>query len=153
MDDDPLSLARRCAEAMLSRDQASQGAGISVDDVGPGRASARMTVLPAMTNGHDICHGGYVFLLADTAFAVACNSYGDTTLAQACDIVFAQPAHAGDELRADAVERLRFGRNGVYDVTVRRSGGEVVAEFRGRSRALGTPLPLPEDPHQEPGGP
>ena len=153
MDDDPLTLARRCAEAMLSRDRASQGAGISVEDVGPGRASARMTVLPAMTNGHDICHGGYVFLLADTAFALACNSYGDTTLAQACDIVFAQPAHTGDELRADAVERLRFGRNGVYDVTVRRAGGEVVAEFRGRSRTLGTPLRLPEDPHQEPGGP
>ena len=87
-----------------------------------------------MVNGHRICHGGYVFLLADTAFAFACNTYGDVTVAAGCDIVFAVSAHEGDELTAEAVERARFGRNGIYDVTVRRADGELIAEMRGRSR-------------------
>lgn len=87
-----------------------------------------------MVNGHRICHGGYVFLLADTAFSFACNTYGEVTVAAGCDIVFAVSAHEGDELTAEAVERARFGRNGIYDVTVRRAGGELIAEMRGRSR-------------------
>ena len=87
-----------------------------------------------MVNGHRICHGGYVFLLADAAFAFACNTYGDVTVASGCDIVFAAAAHEGDDLIAEAQERARFGRNGIYDVTVRRADGELIAEMRGRSR-------------------
>lgn len=119
---------------MAAADRASRGAGIELRHVGPGRATAGMRVAPAMANGHRICHGGYVFLLADTAFAFACNTYGDVTVAAGCDIVFAAAAHEGDELTAEAVERSRFGRNGIYDVTVRRSDGELIAEMRGRSR-------------------
>src|SRR3954471_6988840 len=129
-------IARRCAEAMYATDAASQHLGITIDDVAPGRATARMHVTDTMINGHDICHGGYVFLLADTAFAFACNTYDVVTVAAACDVVFVAPAKVGDELVATAVERLRFGRSGVYDVTVCRADGSVVAEFRGNSRAL-----------------
>jgi acyl-CoA thioesterase len=93
-----------------------------------------------MINGHELCHGGYVFLLADTAFAFACNTYDNVSVAAACDVVFVSPARLGDELVAEAAERLRFGRSGVYDVTVRRAGGDVVAEFRGHSRSLDRPL-------------
>jgi len=128
-------LARACADAMYADDLASQKAGITIEDVAPGRAVARMTVTAAMINGHDICHGGYVFLLADTAFAFACNTYGHPMVAQGCDIMFVRPARLGDQLVATAVERGRYGRNGIYDVTV-TSGGDVVAEFRGRSRIL-----------------
>lgn len=129
------ALARRCAGAMYAEDRASRAAGITIEDIEPGRAAVRMTVTPAMINGHDICHGGYVFLLADTAFALACNTYGTPTVAQACDIVFIRPARLHDDLVATATERGRHGRNGIYDVTVIR-GDDVVAEFRGRSRAL-----------------
>jgi acyl-CoA thioesterase len=94
-----------------------------------------MRVRDDMVNGHRICHGGFVFALADSAFAFACNSYGRPAVAQDCDIVFVAPARLGDVLTADAAERTRYGRNGIYDVTVRRDG-EVIAEFRGRSREL-----------------
>ena len=101
-----------------------------------------MTVTPAMLNGHLIGHGGVVFTLADTTFAVACNSYNRTTVATGCDIDFVAPVRAGDELRAVAVERFRSGRAGLYDVTVRRADGTVVAEMRGRSREIpGTLVP------------
>jgi acyl-CoA thioesterase len=133
----PEELARACADAMATNDLASSEAGIELEAVGPGRATARMRVAPTMVNGHGICHGGYVFLLADTAFAFACNTYGDATVAAGCDIVFAAPANAGDELIAEAVERVRFGRNGIYDVSVRRADGELIAELRGRSRTTG----------------
>lgn len=129
-------LAQRSADAMYAADLASQRAGITIGGIAPGRSTARMTVGAAMINGHGICHGGYVFLLADTAFAFACNTYGQTTVAQACDIVFVRPARLGDELVAVGAERGRYGRSGIYDVTVRRGDGEVVAEFRGRSRTL-----------------
>jgi acyl-CoA thioesterase len=109
-------------------------------EVGPGTATVAMTVTDAMSNGHGTCHGGYLFLLADTAFAVACNSFGEVSVAQACDIVFVVPARTGDELLARASLRTGFGRNGIYDVTVTRDRREVVAEFRGRSRSLGTRL-------------
>ena len=129
-------VARRCAEAMYAADRSSQHLGIEITDVAPGRARARMIVADTMVNGHGIAHGGYVFLLADTAFAFACNTYDVVTVAAAADVVFVAPARAGDDLVAEAAERTRFGRSGVYDVTVRRSGGEIVAEFRGHSRAL-----------------
>ena len=96
----PDETARRSAEAMLAGDQASLAAGIELVDVGPGTATATMTVRADMVNGHDIAHGGYVFLLADTAFAVACNSYGQSTVAAGCDIAFVAPVHAGDRLTA-----------------------------------------------------
>jgi acyl-CoA thioesterase len=133
---DPQALARRSAEAMYEADRASRHLGIRIDGVAPGRATARMVVGDTMINGHDICHGGYVFLLADTAFAFACNTYGVVTVASACDVVFVGPARLGDELIAEAAERRRFGRSGVYDVTVRRADGTVLAEFRGHSRVL-----------------
>ena len=113
-------MARRCAEKMYAADRASQHLGIEITDVAPGRARARMTVAATMVNGHGIVHGGYVFLLADTAFAFACNTYDVPTVAAAADVVFVAPAQEGDELTAEAVERLRYGRSGVYDVTVRK---------------------------------
>jgi acyl-CoA thioesterase len=131
---DPQKVARRTAETMWSRDAASRALGVELDEVAPGFARARLRVGESMLNGHGICHGGLVFLLADTAFAFACNSHGPETVAAGCDIVFVSPARLGDELVAEASERTRFGRNGVYDVTVRRADGSVVAEFRGQSR-------------------
>ena len=138
MPEDPQALAQRSAKAMYDADQASRHLGIQITDVAPGRATARMQVRDTMLNGHAICHGGYVFLLADTAFAFACNTYGPTTVAAACDVVFLGPAHLGDDLIAEATERHRYGRSGIYDVTVRRAGPEatVIAEFRGHSRTL-----------------
>ncbi len=136
-DPQALDLARRSAAAMLAADAASAAAGVELQDVGPGTAVATMTVTDAMLNGHGIAHGGYVFLLADTTFAVACNSYGERTLAAGCDITYLAPARSGESLVATAVERARQGRSGVYDVSVRRSDGAPVAELRGRSRAVG----------------
>ena len=124
---------------MYARDAASQALGISIETVAAGQAIARMQVTEAMINGHGMAHGGYVFLLADTAFAFACNTYGPTTVAREASISFLQPVRAGDELEAVATERHREGRNGIYDVTVRRADGGVVAEFRGHSRELRTP--------------
>jgi acyl-CoA thioesterase len=136
--EDPQALAQRSAKAMYDADEASRHLGIQITDVAPGRATARMQVRDTMLNGHAICHGGYVFLLADTAFAFACNTYGPTTVAAACDVVFLGPAHLGDDLIAEATERHRYGRSGIYDVTVRREAPEptVIAEFRGHSRTL-----------------
>ncbi|WP_161167502.1 hydroxyphenylacetyl-CoA thioesterase PaaI [Streptomyces sp. SID5910] len=120
---------------MFAADEASKRLGIELVEQGPGTAVVRMTVTPAMVNGHRIAHGGYLFLLADTAFACACNSHGPVTVAAGADIVFVAPAHEGDVLVATAEERTRYGRSGVYDVSVRR-GEDVIAEFRGRSRSV-----------------
>jgi acyl-CoA thioesterase len=133
-------VARRCAEKMYAADRSSQHLGIEITDVAAGRAQARMTVADTMVNGHGIAHGGYVFLLADTAFAFACNTYDDVTVAAGADISFLEPVEVGAELAATAVEVARRGRSGLYDVTVRTGDGSVVAEFRGRSRSLGRPL-------------
>lgn len=133
---EPAELAKRSAEAMFRGDVASRSLGISVDGIAPGRATARMTVSEEMINGHDLCHGGYVFLLADTAFAFACNTYGVTTVAAGAEIVFISSARRGDELVAEAVERVRYRRSGIYDIKVSRSDGKPIAEFRGRSRSL-----------------
>ena len=123
-------------ETMMANDEASRGLGIELIDQGEGRAVTRMTVRDDMVNGHAMAHGGLVFALADTAFACACNSFGPVTVAASAEIVFVAPARAGDVLVAEAVVRTRFGRSGLYDVTVRRDA-EVVAEFRGRSHQLG----------------
>ena len=124
---------------MLATDAASREVGIEVRDVRPGHAIARMRVSAEMINGHGVSHGGFIFLLADTAFAAACNTHGMVTVARSADIVFLAPAREGDELEAVAQERVRAGRNGICDVTVRR-GDEVIAEFRGQSRQLERPL-------------
>jgi phenylacetic acid degradation protein PaaD len=139
-DDTPLERARLQADRMWSADVASQGLGIVLGDVGPGRAAATLTVRADMVNGHGTCHGGFLFLLADTAFAFACNTHGPDVVAAGADVNFLAPVREGDVLVATAVERVLAGRSGLYDVTVRR-GEEVVLEFRGRSRALPTVRP------------
>lgn len=122
-------------QRMLDDDLASRSLGMRLTDAGPGHATVRMTVTDTMVNGHAIAHGGYVFLLADTAFACACNSHGPVTVAAGADITFVAPAKLGDTLEATAVERVTYGRSGIYDVTVTR-GDDVIAEFRGRSRTV-----------------
>ena len=124
---------------MWAEDRASQRLGMRLVDVGPGTATLTMTVRDDMVNGHGIAHGGFVFALADSAFAFACNSYDVRTVAYACTITYLAPTRLGDELVAVATERSRSGRTGTYDVTV-TSAGEVVAEFRGTSRTLGGSL-------------
>jgi acyl-CoA thioesterase len=141
----PEETAKAAGAAMYAGDLASQRLGIEITEIGPGRATAVMRIAETMINGHDVAHGGYVFLLADTAFAFACNSYGDNTLAAGAEISFVAPVRLGDELVADAVERIRYGKSGLYDVTVRRSSdGAVVAEFRGRSRTVAGSLLDPQ---------
>jgi acyl-CoA thioesterase len=122
---------------MFNRDLTCQSLGIELDDVGPGRACVRLRMSEQMTNGHGIGHGGYLFLLADAAFACASNTHGPVAVAQSAHITYLQPAMAGEELLAEAFERSRQGRFGVYDVTVRRRTGAVIAEFRGNSLLLG----------------
>jgi phenylacetic acid degradation protein PaaD len=126
-------LARAAADAMWARDRASQALGMTLEEVRPGYARLKMRVRPDMLNGHDLCHGGLLFALADSAFAFACNSYGVVTLAAGCSIEFLAPAREGDELVAVAEERVREGRSGVYDVDVRLADGTLLASFRGRS--------------------
>jgi len=136
-----IETARRSAEIMLGSDEASRALGIELMDVGPGRSRLRMPVTAAMVNGHAIAHGGLVFTLADSAFAVACNSHGIVTVAAGADVEFVAPGRLGDVLLADAVEHTRYGRSGLTDVTVtRESDGAVIALFRGRSRSLGRPI-------------
>jgi acyl-CoA thioesterase len=132
----PQEIAERSAAEMYAADAASRQLGIEIDEVAPGRARARMTITPAMVNGRHIAHGGYVFLLADTAFAFACNTYGTTVVARQCEISFLRPVKEGDQLIAVAHERVRAGRGGIYDVSVSRAGGEVVAELRGHSTTV-----------------
>src|ERR1700685_3631273 len=121
---------------MMADAAASRSLGIEVGEVTIGAATATMTVRADMVNGHGITHGGFVFAVADTAFACACNSRGPLTVAAAVSITFVAPSRAGDVLEARAVERTVFGRSGIYDVTVRR-GADVIAEFRGTSRTIG----------------
>lgn len=132
---DPEERARRSAEAMWSGDAASQALGMRIVEVGPGRAVLEMTVREDMVNGHAIGHGGLTFALADSAFAFACNSYNRSTVAAGAEITFLAPTRLGDRLVAEANERSREGRDGVYDVTVRRDD-VVVAAFVGRSREI-----------------
>jgi acyl-CoA thioesterase len=123
---------------MWAADRASRELGLELQEVRPGYARVALGVSASLVNGHELCHGGYLFLLADTAFAFACNTYNEVTVAAACDIVFVTAARNGDRLVAEASERLRFGRSGLYDVTVTRAeDAAVVAEFRGRSRVIG----------------
>jgi acyl-CoA thioesterase len=131
----PEETAAAVGAAMFARDQASRALGMALEEVRPGYARLRMTVRGEMLNGHGICHGGIIFALADSAFAFACNSRGIVTVASGCSIEFLAPAGEGDELVAEAHERSLQGRNGVYDIDVRRADGQLVATFRGRSAA------------------
>jgi acyl-CoA thioesterase len=133
------------AHGMFAADRASRRLGIELVEAADGRAVARMRITGSMINGHDIAHGGYLFLLADTAFACACNSFGPVTVASGADVTFVASARLGDELVATASLRTGYGRNGIYDVTVRR-GDEVIAEFRGRSRTVQRPTARVDDP-------
>jgi acyl-CoA thioesterase len=137
---DPQALAEACAKAMWARDRASSGLGMAIERVGPGEAVLAMTVGDEMVNGHGMCHGGFIFTLADSAFAFACNSYNVTTVAAACDIAFLKGVRCGEILRAAAREVYREGRNGIYDIAVTDRAGAVVAQFRGRSRTIGGPV-------------
>nr|AIU93586.1 hypothetical protein LRS1606.152 [Rhodococcus sp. NS1] len=128
----------RTARDMFAADTASRALGIEMLELGDGRAVAAMTVTETMVNGHGITHGGYVFLLADTTFALACNSYGQQAVGARADIRYLRPTGAGEILTATASERARFGRNGLYDVTVTNGAGAIIAEFRGDSRAVTT---------------
>ena len=134
-----LALARACADAMWADDRASQVLGMRIVDIAPGRAVVEMPVRDDMTNGHGIGHGGFTYALADSAFAFACNTYNRRTVAYRCDIHYLAAVRSGDLLVAEAVERQRTGRNGIYDVVV-RSGDTVAAEFRGTSREIGGSL-------------
>lgn len=134
--ENPQQLAQQCAHAMYARDRACQGLGIKIDQVGPGSSRLTMKVRVDMLNGHDICHGGFIFALADSAFAYACNSYNQVTVAAGCSIDFLAPAREGDLLIAEAVERSLCGRTGVYDISVSRQSDEAVALFRGKSHKI-----------------
>jgi len=138
----PDELARACANSMWANDEASQSLGMQIEDVTSGRAVLSMPIRADMLNGQKICHGGYMFLLADSAFAFACNGYNQFTVAQSCKIDFLAPAFMGDILTAVAEERYRERRSGIYDCTVTNQGGKVIAEMRGNSRTVkGTHLP------------
>jgi acyl-CoA thioesterase len=126
-------LAERVADGMFVNDRASRGLGMQIASVAPGRAEMTMTVREDMLNGHAMCHGGFIFLLADSTFAFACNSYNRNTVAQGCSIDYLAPAHLGDVLHATGIERSRTGRTGVYDIEVRNQHGRTVALFRGKS--------------------
>lgn len=135
-DRDPHAIAQACANKMWQDDRASKGLGMSLQRIAPGEAVLSMTIRKEMTNGHGICHGGFIFTLADSTFAFACNTYDQRTVAQQCAVTFLQPVREGETLTAHAVERTRAGRGGIYDVTVRDSSNKVIAEFRGHSRTI-----------------
>ena len=139
----PQALAEACAGVMWDDDNASQNLGMRIESIGPGTATLSMTITPFMTNGHGDGHGGYTFVLADSAFAFACNSTNQRTVAQHCSITFIAPVAEGDRLTARAKEVNRRGRSGIYDIRVTNQRGDVVAEFRGHSRTISGKL-LPE---------
>jgi acyl-CoA thioesterase len=138
----PQDIAQGSARAMWNDDSTSQRLGMSLDHIAPGAATLTMTVTDQMTNGHGTCHGGYIFTLADSAFAFACNSYNQRAVAQQAAITYIAPAHLGDRLTAEAREVSRKGRGGIYDIRVTNQTGDHIAEFRGHSRTIkGTHLP------------
>lgn len=128
--------AEKCAALMFARDSASAGLGMRIDAVGPGTATLSMRVRADMLNGHGICHGGFIFTLADSCFAFACNSYNQNTVAQQNQITYVAPGQADERLTAHAAEVARSGRSGTYDVTVHGEDGRTVALFRGLSRTV-----------------
>lgn len=133
---DPQAIAEHVRSGMLANDRATQGLGIAITSIGPGQATLEMTVRADMLNGFDICHGGFITTLADSAFAFACNARNEMTVASGLSIDFLAPAREGDRLTAEAREVSLAGRTGVYDVSVRNQRGEAIAVFRGRSYCL-----------------
>jgi acyl-CoA thioesterase len=140
MSRDAAEIARLSAEAMWKEDEAFRSMGITLDKVAPGQAVVSMKVGVGMVNGHGSCHGGFIFMLADSAFGFACNSRGQRHAGQSCQITYLAPARLGARMIAEARERYRADRSGIYDVTVRSEAGEVLAEFRGFSRSIGGTL-------------
>ncbi len=139
---DAAHIARRSAEAMWALDTATRSLGMHLDRVEPGVAVLSMPITESMVNGHGTCHGGYIFMLADSAFAFACNSFNQKNVAQNCQITFVTPGRPGMRLVAEARMRQRGERSGIYDVTVSSDAGDIIAEFRGHSRAIaGTHVP------------
>jgi acyl-CoA thioesterase len=136
MGQDAAEVARLSADAMLAEDKASRAAGMKIDRIAPGLAMLSMTVRDDMVNGHGLCHGGFIFMLADSALAFASSSRGQRTLAQHCQIAYLTPGRLGMRLAAEAHERHRGERSGIYDVTVRAEDGTVIAEFRGTVRFM-----------------
>jgi acyl-CoA thioesterase len=132
----PQARAERSTEVMLSRDAATRGLGMVIDHIAPGEATLSMQVRPDMLNGHLICHGGFIFTLADSAFAFACNTYNQLTVAQQNQITYLAPGKSDERLTAAATETSRTGRSGIYDVTVTGEDGRRVALFRGLSRTI-----------------
>jgi acyl-CoA thioesterase len=122
---------------MTSKDLTRRSLGMVLDEVAPGRARVRMRITGEMVNLHGTVHGGYLFLLADTAFAYASNTFGPVAVAQHAQILYLRPAEVDEELHAEAVQRARFGRTGLFDVAITRAGGELIAEFRGQSMFIG----------------
>jgi len=131
--DEPVSSSAR---AMWQEDHASRGLGMRLEHAAPGHARLAMTIAPSMTNGHGICHGGFIFSLADSAMAFAANHTEGLDVAQHAAITFIRPGHVGETLIAEAAERMRAGRSGIYDVRVTTTDGTLVAEFRGHTRSL-----------------
>lgn len=141
MGSDETARSIAAVRAMFAADGASRALGIEIVTATVGDATVSMTVTQPMLNGHGTCHGGYLFFLADTAFSLACNSYGMTAVAAAAEVTFVAPVRLAEELLAHARVRTRFGRRGIVDVTVLRADGTVVAEFRGHSHTTSQPLP------------
>jgi len=135
--DEAQALADAVGKAMWARDNATQALGMTLSAIGPGCASMAMPVRSDMLNGHQMCHGGFIFTLADSAFAYACNSHNINTVAAGCQIDFLAPAREGEVLEADATERATTGRTGVYDIAVRVRDGRQIALFRGKSHRIG----------------
>jgi acyl-CoA thioesterase len=136
MSQNAAEVARLSADAMCKEDTVSSSLGMTLDSIAPGRAVVSMLVGAQMVNGHGTCHGGFIFMLADSAFGFACNSRGQRHMAQNCQITYLAPARLGTRMIAEAHERYHKDRAGIFDVTVRGETGEVVAEFRGYSRAV-----------------
>ncbi len=135
--DDMQSLAERAGRTLLERDSASRALGLELAEIGPGQARMTMRVREDMLNGHQICHGGYIFLLADTAFAFACNSHNHNTVGAGCSIEYLAPGRLGDLLTAHAQEQTLSGKTGVYDVKVTNQEGRTLALLRGKSHRIG----------------
>ena len=133
---DPQALAMAAAAQMYERDHATQALGIEIVAIEPGYARMQMPVRTDMLNGHQTCHGGFIFALADSTFAFACNSYNIQTVAAGCSIEYLAPGYEGDVLQAEAVEQARSGKTGVYDIVVTNQDGKKIALFRGKSHQL-----------------
>ncbi len=143
-----MNLASTCAQTLFKRDTASQAMGMRLLSTAPGCARVGMSVRADMIQGHGTCHGGYLFALADSAFAFACNSYNEATVAIGCSIDYIAPARLGDTLTADCTEQSRSGRTGNYDVRIENQQGQMIALFHGKSYKVRGTVLTPETPHE-----